>query len=431
MADIVPSPSGLSPYNLSLVPSDKWFVGTPVILPKWKAPGVKWRLIVNKHMAPCSGLHSVVARAVDLAIYSLPRESYSDFSSPSDFLKFCADFNNKCRSDTDCITIAGDMVDCFRHLDVPLCCKAWACVEKELASRRVRCISLPRKSSGGRGRLGRYDSPGWVVVDLDWIASTLAHFAETNFVFLPGKLGREVLGAPMGDSLSGALLSLFKWYRESRAAATELLNTVFYPSSRRQLVHLQGVNVQVLDVSFRDDLRLFCRWSRASCLNADIVRDWAWDRLNKRFCVGSMRLDAANADTFIGLSTIWQAGRIIVAPEFPDPWCAAFYNDRDSSRLKPWGSWSPMFQKRALVCGLLCRCWYLSSSPDAKAAAIWEALVSLLFRALFPTPFVARVARKWARHWIPAGCHFVPACNLRHVNQALSRLCFFPPCVPK
>ena len=42
-----------------------WTIAHPAILPKFKAPGVKWRLLINKRRTPCNTLHSIVCRAID------------------------------------------------------------------------------------------------------------------------------------------------------------------------------------------------------------------------------------------------------------------------------------------------------------------------------------------------------------------------------
>lgn len=49
-----------------------WDIGIPRILPKWKAPGTKWRLIIDKHVAPTNQLKSIVARGVDVLLDNAP-----------------------------------------------------------------------------------------------------------------------------------------------------------------------------------------------------------------------------------------------------------------------------------------------------------------------------------------------------------------------
>ena len=68
--------------------------------------------------------------------------------------------------------------------------------------------------------------------------------ALTNFVAL-------------GDALSGAILRLFKWERESSQHPREDKCNVSMRGSCFKLVHLNGSNMLVLDVSFHDDLRMF------------------------------------------------------------------------------------------------------------------------------------------------------------------------------
>ena len=64
MASIPGLPDHLAPALHSAVAKKIWRVASISLLPKWKCPGLKWRLIVNKHFTPCCGLHSLVSRAL-------------------------------------------------------------------------------------------------------------------------------------------------------------------------------------------------------------------------------------------------------------------------------------------------------------------------------------------------------------------------------
>ncbi|CAJ1435830.1 unnamed protein product, partial [Effrenium voratum] len=68
LATVQHLPSHLQPARLSITATRSWSIGQPIILPKWKAPGIKWRLVVNKHSAPTTGLHSAVSKAIDVAL---------------------------------------------------------------------------------------------------------------------------------------------------------------------------------------------------------------------------------------------------------------------------------------------------------------------------------------------------------------------------
>ena len=52
------------------------------------------------------------------------------------------------------------------------------------------------------------------MVSFDNVNLVLQSFSSTNYVVIPGDVGRELRGAPMGDVLSGAILRLFKFSRE-------------------------------------------------------------------------------------------------------------------------------------------------------------------------------------------------------------------------
>ena len=78
-----------------------------MFLPKWKGPGVKWRLVINKHRAPATGLDH------------MPQDHWSDFPSANVFLDMVAEFNEQIRNmfAAPCGWIwAMDRVDCFHHL---------------------------------------------------------------------------------------------------------------------------------------------------------------------------------------------------------------------------------------------------------------------------------------------------------------------------
>ena len=103
----------------------------------------------------------------------------------------------------------------------------------------------------------------------------LDHFRATNFVAIPGMLGREQNGAPMGDALSGTILRLFKWTWEQACRNSENRFGMRRAGSQCRLCHVYGSDVLVLDVSFRDDLRQFCAWRRSCNLTEPFVLQWA------------------------------------------------------------------------------------------------------------------------------------------------------------
>jgi len=274
----------------------------------------------------------------------------------------------------------------------------------------------------GSGKLGRYEDPGWLVITFAQVRIVLYHFTETNYVQVGSFLGREHKGAPMGDALSCAILRLFKWKRERSTSQAEQSDTIRFPGCRSQLALIKGVQVWVLDVSFRDDVRIFACWGCPSSLCTGDVHAWASARLRRRFQVGSMIMESTDPSLFTGLSTTWSEEGLQLSPAFLDPWAAATYNDRDNCPLKPWLSWSPRAQKSAVIRSMLCRCWYQSNASGQRAHAIWQALLLIVLRANFPIEFAASVARQWAKSWVPRGLREVPPSNLRDVTDALQRL---------
>ena len=397
-------PHYLQPRALSLVPIRSWNIGSPKFLPKWKAPGVKWRLLIDKHFTPCGGLHSITCRAIDVALNAMPIENSSDLPSTRAFIKECCDFNHAVRrhfpSPNFCIE-AADMKDCFHHLPAQDCPMIWRKIQDFWAQRGVMFLSVPKKSRHGAGRLGKCELSGWVTLTFDDVFAVLDHFRETNFVSVANGLGKEVSGAPQGDALSGAVLRVFKWDREQLVAESERSHVIRFPGTHHQMISLFGCTALVLDVSFRDDVRKFCAWDSSSSLCAEQVRCWSRKNLHQRFQVGTMILEDSDPRIFIGLHTVWEHGMLQVWPHLDDPWGSAAYHDHDSSPLKPWESWIPLAQKRAVVCSLLCRCFYFSTSVKGLRLALWETFVCLIRQAGFPLPFVLGLARKWAKTWTP------------------------------
>ena len=129
-----------------------------------------------------------------------------------------------------------------------------------------------------------------------------------------------------------------------------------------------------------------------------------------------MKLEASEISSFIGMHTRIEASRLTLGPSFPDPWKAASYNNWSSMPLKPWRSWSPPSQKRAVVRSLLCRAAMQSNTFNATRKAMWEALVSLVYCAGFPQDRVVTWAQEWAKTWIPKG----GVCTLPEVSRALN-----------
>ena len=215
MATIPGLPEFLQPPSLTKVPKSKWQIGTISVLPKWKAPGVKWRLIINKHATPCCYLHSVVSKAIDVLLDSFPMHLWSDFMSVQDVVYMVHDFNS--RSDRfafDCgYTVAADMKDCFRHLPCPDGEVMWSALSDWWRSRNVHGVSVPAMNSGEKGQLGNCTDPGWIYCALESISAVIAHFSKTNFIHIEGFLGRELQGVPQGDALSSAFSCILQLHR--------------------------------------------------------------------------------------------------------------------------------------------------------------------------------------------------------------------------
>ena len=418
----------LQPAILSSLHKRTWTIAHPAILPKFKAPGVKWRLLINKRRTPCNTLHSIVCRAIDALLSGMPRHCWCDAHSIDEVVSQTMVFNAELQSKFPdgrfrSYTAAADMIDCFHHLPVCQVLSIWDDVASYWRTRGVGSVSVARQSKGGAAKLGKYDMPGFVVVSLADIGACLKHFSETNYVALPGWIGRELRGAPMGDALSGAVLRLFKWGRLRVSSPREQQDTADLSGTCVKLARIRSCNVLVLDISFRDDIRLFCAWDASSVLTHEQMATWCATRFKQRFCTGSMRLEGSDEGIFVGLRTRWSPQGLQVSPSFPHPWAAIQYQMSDLPCVKEWNAWTPRTQKSAVIRGMLCRSWYFSNSAEGCRYAIYESLLTLVGRAKFPKPFVGTIALKWAKGWIPKGSLYPPSSNLRDVESALRRVC--------
>jgi hypothetical protein len=199
MASVEGVPSHLQPSQLSACPKRSWSIGCPVLLPKWKAPGVKWRLVVNKHNAPPTGLHSAVSKAIDVALDGMPREAWSDFASALGFLELAAEFNCRAGSmfDDPCVwTEAADMVDCFHHLPCAEAASMWDVVSEFWVGLGILCLSVPKRKGSGPGKFGRYEEAGWVCFSLS--ARRPCAFCFHQFYQAPWLLGQRSEGCSYG-----------------------------------------------------------------------------------------------------------------------------------------------------------------------------------------------------------------------------------------
>ena len=355
----------------------------------------------------------------------MPREAWSDFPSANAFLGMVSDFNALVKSmfmEPRGWIAAMDMVDCFHHLPCSEAPSIWDALSAFWSARHVAYISVPLRRGGGAGRLGLVCDAGWVCFSFAEIREVLMHFTLTNFVALPGLLGRELRGAPMGDALSGAVLRLFKWSREAAQLPVEEADTVCFRRSCSKLVHLCGCNMLVLDVSFRDDLRMFCVWDGQAIIDRERVAQWAISRLRARYHYGSMSLEECEFRTFIGLRTEFGDEGLFVAPVFPDPFGSCSYHTVDLRILQPWSSWTPRSQKTAVIKGWLCRIFHLSSCSEGRALAFEETFLSLCSLAGFPKDLLARVTRDWILRWVSAKDARAVQCVRLEVERALWRL---------
>ncbi|CAE8636833.1 unnamed protein product [Polarella glacialis] len=425
MADIPQLLVDLQPARLSKASVFSWAGGQPFFLPKWKAPGLKWRLVINKSQTPCNTLHSVFCKAIDVALNHMPRELWSDYGSTGDLIRLCDRCNREVAAtfhEVATHTQAEDMCDCFHHLPCDEIVGIWDSVSQYWAAKGVQHVTVPIRAGGGPGRLGKYSTPGSVSVRLLDVHVVLSHFVTTNFVAMCGFLGRELRGAPISDALSCAALRLFKWQREQQRRPMEVRDTVNFPGSCMKLVHFLGRNMLALDASFRDDVRLFCAWEASGPISNSLVKQWSSERLKRRFTTGTMLREESDPDVFTGLHTKWIRGQLHISPVFPDPGAAIVYQDKNCPCTKPWSSWGPPAQRTALVSGLLCRCWHQSNSDAARSSAIWEVMVTLILKAGFPRCVAQRAASKWACTWKPPGFSAAVPSNVIDVSAALETM---------
>ena len=178
-------------------------------------------------------------------------------------------------------------------------------------------------------------------------------------------------------------------------------------------MRLDDSNVLVLDVSFRDDIRKFCAWESGSPVQHDRVTAWGKDNFSERFEVGTMKLEDSNPLVFIGLKTLWRSHYLEAFPDSSDAWWSTTYTDCASACLKPWCSWGPINQKKATVIGACCRSWYLSTSRFGFRIALFDQLICLIRRALFPKGFVLKLVRQWSREWSPKGPNGIKSIHFR------------------
>ena len=115
--------------------------------------------------------------------------------------------------------------------------------------------------------------------------------------------------------MSSALLGLWKWHREFHCGVAAVAESVPIPASKCKL-HLLHCNVLVLDISYRDDLRMFFAW------RPDVVRSCAWVQWRQRFVVGTMFLDEADENVLqvcklLGMVHVSLCGLVCQIPGLP------------------------------------------------------------------------------------------------------------------
>ena len=177
-------------------------------------------------------------------------------------------------------------------------------------------------------------------------------------------------------------------------------------------VYLHGTKVVIFDISFRDDLRLFCAWSRSSELCPAVVQSWATEQLERRYLTGSMKLDTSDDKVFVGLSTRWVENCLVLSPKFTDSY-------HDSHTIKPWNSWAPEAQRKAAISGLLCRAFYQCSIAFARKSAFINAF-RILLDAAYPLHEISKQARKWAKSWQPPCLELCAPSNMTDIDHALA-----------
>ena len=118
--------------------------GEPVILPKWKGPGVN--LVINKHIAPVTGLHVAVSKATDGLSFGK-----GHFGHCGPVQRHGQEMSGTClqRREVGLKPWTWLIVDCFHHL---LCSEApviWHKVAPFWTAHQVSAdISLPLRQGG-------------------------------------------------------------------------------------------------------------------------------------------------------------------------------------------------------------------------------------------------------------------------------------------
>ena len=114
-----------------------------------------------------------------------------------------------------------------------------------------------------------------------------------------------------------------------------------------------------------------------------------------------MLLEHSDPRIFTGLHVSWNGAAVSLRPCFPDDWPDALYGVPEAGSLKPWGSWGPPSEPRAVLLSLLSRVHLLSTDFDACQASFVDALTQCVSLAGFPLSFVRRHALAWGRRVLP------------------------------
>ena len=168
MSSIDGLPDQLQPTRCSSVRRAAWKLGTVKLLPKWKAPGRKWRLIIDKHATPRNQIHSIACRGIGAALDHCPRHFWSDCRSVQDVITLSTSFNtllgHEFPAGISHWTESADMCDCFHHLPTAEATDIWADVTRYWQTRGVNYITVPKKRGIGIARLGKYEIPEYLAM---------------------------------------------------------------------------------------------------------------------------------------------------------------------------------------------------------------------------------------------------------------------------
>ena len=363
-------------------------------IPKYKNP-CKFRPIMDQSASPCSDTYRAAARYVDLLLSALPSKSHFDHPSIASCIRSLRRQSSRLSASFGCHLVpwSDDIASAFTAIPHGGTLKAWdtfheiairlGLTEAYVSKGRVVVIGATRtKACWKCPRVSCFIN----IFAVD-IRPIVERHCKNNYFLVGKRLGREVIGHPMGSQLSPVLCRMWLAYKE------------LVWLGRYRLLYAEWELWQI--VHYMDDIRTFAIVPLV--VLPEFVKKFL-KTMNRQIYDEAVELEEDSIAPFVGLT---------IPMEYPicNFWWhpTAKFVHRGSSYtpsasdwmphpLQHSRGWRPEAITRGIIFAALHKCVTLSSDRQMFCKALLEYLQLIHFQAEVDLQTLHKFCLEWSSH---------------------------------